>query len=128
MEVTDIFRGTVVDVSKRSATIDITGTLDKIQALARVIPPFALIEAVRTGRADGPARVRDVGLGRLCDVRGPGGRAAGGPLCVRWFAFAPEGGWAPEGQSLPPGPLTHPEVSLPRRGESAWLTASVLVQ
>ena len=50
MQFTDIFRGKVVDVSKRSVTIEITGTDDKIEAFEELIRPFGLIEMVRTGR------------------------------------------------------------------------------
>jgi acetolactate synthase I/III small subunit len=49
MQFTDIFRGKVVDVSKRSMTIEITGTDDKIEAFERMVRPFGLIELVRTG-------------------------------------------------------------------------------
>jgi acetolactate synthase I/III small subunit len=49
MQFTDIFRGKVIDVSKRSVTIEITGTDDKIEAFERMIRPFGLIEMVRTG-------------------------------------------------------------------------------
>ena len=89
----------------------------------------AAIEAIGTARfADAAAACRDIGFGALCDDLGPGAPTAAGPVWVGGFAFAPEGGSAPEWQSLPPGHLTLPEVSLARRGESAWLTASVLVQ
>jgi acetolactate synthase I/III small subunit len=49
MQFTDIFRGKVIDVSKRSLTIEITGTDDKIEAFERMVRPFGLIEMVRTG-------------------------------------------------------------------------------
>jgi acetolactate synthase-1/3 small subunit len=49
MQFTDIFRGNVVDVSKRSMTIEVTGTDDKIEAFERLIRPLGLIEMVRTG-------------------------------------------------------------------------------
>ena len=49
MQFTDIFRGKVIDVSKRSVTVEITGTDDKIEAFERMIRPFGLIEMVRTG-------------------------------------------------------------------------------
>jgi acetolactate synthase I/III small subunit len=49
MQFTDIFRGKVIDVSKKSMTIEITGTDDKIEAFERMIRPFGLIEMVRTG-------------------------------------------------------------------------------
>jgi acetolactate synthase-1/3 small subunit len=49
MQFTDIFRGKVIDVSKRSVTVEITGTDDKIEAFERMVRPFGLIEMVRTG-------------------------------------------------------------------------------
>jgi acetolactate synthase I/III small subunit len=49
LEFCEIFRGKVVDVSKRSVTVEITGPDDKIEAFERNIRPFGLIEMVRTG-------------------------------------------------------------------------------
>jgi len=49
MQFADIFRGKVIDVSKRSMTIEITGTDDKIEAFEQLTRPFGLIEMVRTG-------------------------------------------------------------------------------
>ena len=49
MQFTDIFRGNVVDVSKRSVTVEITGTDDKVEAFEKMVRPFGLIEMVRTG-------------------------------------------------------------------------------
>ncbi len=49
MQFTDIFRGKVIDVSKRSMTIEITGTDDKIEAFERMVRPFGLVEMARTG-------------------------------------------------------------------------------
>ena len=49
LQFTDIFRGKVVDASKRSVTVEITGTDDKIEAFEALIRPFGLIEMVRTG-------------------------------------------------------------------------------
>ena len=49
LEFTEIFRGSVVDVSKRSVTVEITGPDEKIAAFERNIRPFGLIEMVRTG-------------------------------------------------------------------------------
>ena len=49
MQYADIFRGRVIDVSKRSLTVEVTGTDDKIEAFERMIRPFGLIEMVRTG-------------------------------------------------------------------------------
>src|SRR5919201_6058912 len=49
LEYTQIFRGNVVDVSKRSVTVEITGPDEKIAAFERNIRPFGLIDMVRTG-------------------------------------------------------------------------------
>jgi acetolactate synthase I/III small subunit len=49
MQFTDIFRGNVVDVSKRSVTVEITGTDEKVEAFEKMVRPFGLIEMVRTG-------------------------------------------------------------------------------
>ena len=49
MQFADIFRAKVIDVSKRSVTIEVTGTDDKIEAFERMVRPFGLIEMVRTG-------------------------------------------------------------------------------
>ena len=49
MQFTEIFRGKTVDVSKRSVTVEITGTDDKIEAFENMVRPFGLIELIRTG-------------------------------------------------------------------------------
>ena len=49
MQFTEIFRGSVVDVSKRSVTVEVTGTDDKIESFEDMVRPFGLIEMVRTG-------------------------------------------------------------------------------
>ena len=49
MQICEIFRGKVVDVTKRSLIVEITGTDDKIEAFERMVRPFGLIEMVRTG-------------------------------------------------------------------------------
>ena len=49
MQFIEIFRGKTVDVSKRSVTVEVTGTDDKIEAFEQMVRPFGLIEMVRTG-------------------------------------------------------------------------------
>lgn len=49
MQVCDIFRGKVVDVTRRSLIVEITGTTDKVEAFERMVRPFGLIEMMRTG-------------------------------------------------------------------------------
>ena len=49
MQLCEIFRGKVVDVTKRSMVVEVTGTVDKIEAFERNVRPFGLIEMMRTG-------------------------------------------------------------------------------
>jgi acetolactate synthase I/III small subunit len=49
MQICDIFRARVVDVSKRSIVVEITGTCDKVEAFESLVRPFGLIEMARTG-------------------------------------------------------------------------------
>jgi acetolactate synthase I/III small subunit len=49
MQISEIFRGKIIDVSKRSMIVEVTGTDDKIEAFERMVRPFGLIEMVRTG-------------------------------------------------------------------------------
>jgi acetolactate synthase-1/3 small subunit len=45
----DIFRAKIVDVARRTITIEVTGSADKIEAFERMIRPHGLVEMVRTG-------------------------------------------------------------------------------
>ena len=45
----DIFRAKIVDVSRRTMTIEVTGSNEKIDAFERMIRPHGLIEMARTG-------------------------------------------------------------------------------
>jgi len=45
----EIFRANVVDVSRRTMTVEVTGTDDKIEAFERMVRPHGLVEMVRTG-------------------------------------------------------------------------------
>lgn len=49
MQICDIFRAKIVDVTKRSVVVEITGTDDKIEAFERLVRPFGLVEMARTG-------------------------------------------------------------------------------
>jgi acetolactate synthase-1/3 small subunit len=49
MQVCEIFRAKIVDVSKRSLVIEVTGTYDKVDAFERLVRPFGLVEMARTG-------------------------------------------------------------------------------
>jgi len=49
MQIVDIFRGHIVDVSSSTATIEISGNEDKITALTELLAPYGILEMVRTG-------------------------------------------------------------------------------
>ena len=49
MQICEIFRGKVVDVSKRSIIIEVTGSTEKVEAFERMVRPFGLVEMMRTG-------------------------------------------------------------------------------
>jgi acetolactate synthase-1/3 small subunit len=49
MQFAEIFKARIVDVSRRTLTIEVTGTQDKIDSFERMIRPHGLIEMARTG-------------------------------------------------------------------------------
>ncbi len=49
MRITEIFRGKIVDVGPKSLIVEVTGTREKIDALARLLEPLGLRELIRTG-------------------------------------------------------------------------------
>jgi len=49
MQICEIFRAKVVDVSKRSVVVEVTGTCGKVNAFEALVRPFGLIEMARTG-------------------------------------------------------------------------------
>ena len=49
MQICEIFRAKVVDVTKRSLVLEVTGTCDKVDAFEALVRPFGLIEMARTG-------------------------------------------------------------------------------
>ncbi len=49
MQICEIFRAKVVDVTKRSIVAEVTGTYEKVEAFERLVRPFGLIEMARTG-------------------------------------------------------------------------------
>jgi acetolactate synthase-1/3 small subunit len=50
LNITDIFRGKVVDVSPKSYTIEVTGDLEKIKAFLELLKPMGIKEVARTGQ------------------------------------------------------------------------------
>jgi acetolactate synthase-1/3 small subunit len=49
MQVCEVFRAKIVDMNRRSLTVEVTGTFEKVDAFERLIRPFGLIEMARTG-------------------------------------------------------------------------------
>ncbi len=49
-ELTEIFRGQIVDVAAEMVMIEISGQEKKLEAFVEMIRPFGIIELVRTGR------------------------------------------------------------------------------
>jgi acetolactate synthase-1/3 small subunit len=49
MQICEIFRAKIVDVTRRSVVIEVTGTCDKVEAFEQLVRPFGLIEMARTG-------------------------------------------------------------------------------
>jgi len=49
LEVTQMFRAKVVDVSPEAVTVEATGTEDKLAALRRMLEPFGIREIVQSG-------------------------------------------------------------------------------
>ena len=50
MNIVDIFRAKIIDVSRKSYIIEITGTEDKVSALIELLKPIGIREIVRTGK------------------------------------------------------------------------------
>ena len=49
LQLIDIYRARVVDVTNESVIVEITGTEDKIESMIEIMRPFGIIEMVRTG-------------------------------------------------------------------------------
>jgi acetolactate synthase-1/3 small subunit len=49
LRVIDIFRGKVVDVSPKSYTVEVTGSVSKVKAIIDILKPIGIQEIVKTG-------------------------------------------------------------------------------
>jgi len=49
MQICEIFRAHVVDVTRRAIVAEVTGTQAKVDAFERLVRPFGLVEMARTG-------------------------------------------------------------------------------
>jgi acetolactate synthase-1/3 small subunit len=59
MQLVDVYRARIIDVSPESLVIETTGTEDKIDSLLEVLRPYGVVEMVRTGRV---AMARGLGV------------------------------------------------------------------
>lgn len=50
MQIVDIFRAKIIDISPSTFTIEVTGAIDKVDAIERLLNPFGIKEVVRTGK------------------------------------------------------------------------------
>src|SRR3954449_8037084 len=49
LQAVEIFRGKVVEVTRKSLIVEITGTTEKIDAFEEMVRPFGMVEMMRTG-------------------------------------------------------------------------------
>jgi acetolactate synthase-1/3 small subunit len=50
LEIVQIFRSKVVDISEKSITIEVTGDPGKIMTIQQLLHPYKIVEIVRTGK------------------------------------------------------------------------------
>ncbi len=50
MQISEIFRSKIIDISQRSITIEATGGEQKVDAMIKMLSPFGIKEIARTGR------------------------------------------------------------------------------
>lgn len=50
MQIAEIFRAKVVDISQRTLTLEATGSRQKVDAIIKMLKPFTIKELARTGR------------------------------------------------------------------------------
>lgn len=50
MQLVDIFRAKIIDISEKTFTIEVTGSVDKVSAIEDLLEPYGIQELVRTGK------------------------------------------------------------------------------
>jgi acetolactate synthase-1/3 small subunit len=50
MQISEIFRAKVVDISPKTLTLEVTGSQQKVEAIINMLKPFGIKELSRTGR------------------------------------------------------------------------------
>ena len=61
LEITEVFRGKVVDIGPKHVMIEISGPEEKVEAFVELMRPYGIHELVRTGRV---AMLRGAGVGK----------------------------------------------------------------
>lgn len=49
MQIAEVFRANIIDISKTTLTIEISGSVKKVAAIQDMLRPFGILEDVRTG-------------------------------------------------------------------------------
>jgi acetolactate synthase-1/3 small subunit len=49
MQIVEVFRAKVIDVTRRSVIVEVTGTSEKVEAFEGMVRPFGMVEMARTG-------------------------------------------------------------------------------
>lgn len=50
MQIVDIFRAKIIDISDKTFTVEVTGSVEKLDAIEKLLEPYGIRELVRTGR------------------------------------------------------------------------------
>ena len=50
MEIVDVFRAKIIDISPGTLTVEATGSVDKVDAIISMLKPFGVKEIARTGK------------------------------------------------------------------------------
>ena len=50
MQIVDVFRAKIIDISDTSFTVEVTGGIDKVDAIENLLKPYGIREIVRTGK------------------------------------------------------------------------------
>lgn len=50
MQIVDIFRAKIIDISDKTFTVEVTGSVEKVDAIEKLLEPYGIRELVRTGR------------------------------------------------------------------------------
>ena len=50
MQIVNIFRAKIIDISDKTFTVEVTGSVEKVDAIEELLKPYGIRELVRTGR------------------------------------------------------------------------------